>query len=146
MHQMIFGAHPFKTEIEVKFVDYKIPFKPRIKDETANMLTRCLLKNPNDRLSIQDLRNHPAFSSCQEKLKEHLGENVKKSYFGNNKIYREIKKNDNLNKNYFSTQRLSENTDDNKQLIEDLSQKWWRLTALDKLEPDERTNEQTNGH
>lgn len=58
IHQMIFGLHPFdgrdQREVIRRVINepYQIPAAPQISDECADMLTRCLMKNPTQRINI----------------------------------------------------------------------------------------------
>ena len=65
IHQMIFGEHPFdgsgQRDVVRKVMskNYEIPAAPRISELTANMLSRCLAKQPSARITSTELRTHP---------------------------------------------------------------------------------------
>lgn len=71
VHEMIFKKHPyysFKMNRGLPSFNYKVPNNPVISEPTKDMLRKCLMKDPNMRINVKDLINHPCFESCRAEV------------------------------------------------------------------------------
>lgn len=97
MHQMLFGSHPFQPEAsenrftiieKVRNDEYKIPSErsksgSKIDEYMIHALLKCLVKNPKDRISIEELRNHKAFDTVRGKFANELGQDKQNWFISN---------------------------------------------------------------
>lgn len=64
LHQMLFGDFAFNGTDQRMVIqkvinqEYEIPSSPQIRPETAHLLRRCLDKNPEERIKMEELRTH----------------------------------------------------------------------------------------
>ena len=75
MYEMVVGENPFsitKEEELIKIIkdEIKIPSYVYVSSEARDFLDKCLQKNPNDRVTIKELVNHPFLKKYQEKEKK----------------------------------------------------------------------------
>lgn len=105
IHQLIFNGFPFDGHSQQEVIqmvinnEYNPPSTPKISPETADMLRRCLDKNPDTRISFKELRTHPAFKAYMPVTQNRLGADVKQSLFNvqytghiQPNVYQELKK------------------------------------------------------
>lgn len=102
VHQMIFGSYSFKgsnKSLVKKIVhsEYSVPATPNVSDETADMLMRCLIKKPKDRITVEQLVNHKCFNFCREEVTSRMGSKVKKSVLAKFSKYHEVRVQEDLN-------------------------------------------------
>ena len=69
---MVVGENPFsitKEEELIKIIkeEIKIPSYVYVSSEARDFLDKCLQKNPNHRVNIRELVNHPFLKKYQEK-------------------------------------------------------------------------------
>lgn len=89
LHQMIFQDFPFDGNSQPEVISgvvnkvYNPPSNPKISPLTADVLRKCLDKDPDRRISFKELRNHPAFKKWMPTTQNRLGNDVKMSLFGN---------------------------------------------------------------
>ncbi len=64
VHQMLFGEFAFNGTDQRMVIqkvinqEYTIPTYPAVRPETADLLRRCLTKNPEERIKMNELRTH----------------------------------------------------------------------------------------
>ena len=89
LHQMIFQDFPFDGNSQPEVISgvvnkvYNPPGNPKISPLTADVLKRCLDKDPDRRISFKELRTHAAFNKWMPSTQNRLGNDVKMSLFGN---------------------------------------------------------------
>lgn len=89
LHQMIFQDFPFDGNSQPEVISgvvnkvYNPPSNPKISPLTAEVLRRCLDKDPDRRISFKELRTHAAFQKWMPSTQNRLGNDVKMSLFGN---------------------------------------------------------------
>lgn len=82
VHEMIFGKSPYgginpqyyEREVMIRVVHkkYSIPKTKKIERATKNLLVRCLNKNPEHRITVHALLNHPCFKFCRERVHDRV--------------------------------------------------------------------------
>ena len=64
LHQMLFGEFAFNGTDQRMVInkvinqEYRTPKYPEIRSETKDLLQKCLIKNPEERIKMENLRNH----------------------------------------------------------------------------------------
>lgn len=80
MYEMLVGESPFKINKEEELIkivkdEISIPSYVYVSKEGRDFLDKCLQKNPNDRVTIKELANHPFLVKNAEKEKTEKKEN-----------------------------------------------------------------------
>jgi serine/threonine protein kinase len=102
---MLFRKHPFDADTlnlvtrNIIKQEYELPAIPSVSEPTADLLQKCLVKNPDNRITISELRQHPAFQTIKETHISNLSSEVRKSFFSNTgmNIYKQAKGFEELN-------------------------------------------------
>uniref|UniRef100_A0A7S1CUB7 Protein kinase domain-containing protein n=1 Tax=Picochlorum oklahomense TaxID=249345 RepID=A0A7S1CUB7_9CHLO len=78
LYTMLFARYPFerpedktlrphertnKVLMRILKVDYVIPERPALSDEAKDLIQKILVKNPKERLSLEQIQNHPWFQT-----------------------------------------------------------------------------------
>ena len=95
---MLFRKHPFDADTlnlitrNIINKEYELPAIPTVSDSTADMLNKCLIKNPDNRITIEQLRDHECFSEIKAKHISQLSKEVRKSFFSSTgtNIYKQV--------------------------------------------------------
>ncbi len=98
LHQMIFQDFPFDGNSQPEVISgvvnkvYNPPSNPKISPLTADVLRRCLDKDPDRRISFKELRTHAAFNKWMSTAQNRLGKEVKMSLFGTDmrNVYQDV--------------------------------------------------------
>lgn len=91
VYQMLFGDYPFDGNHvgdvinNVQNKPLQFPPQPRVNQNIQDMLRRTMEKDPQDRISFKELRNHPAFESVSQNTIQRLGQKVQIGWFGTGK-------------------------------------------------------------
>lgn len=74
MYEILVGESPFKINKEEELIkivkdQISIPSYVYVSKEARDFLDKCLQKNPNDRVTIKELSNHPFLIKNAQKEK-----------------------------------------------------------------------------
>lgn len=87
VHQLLFNNFPYDGNSAQEVIQgvinkiYNVPSDANIGPNTADLIKRCLDKDPNTRISFKELRTHPAFKPFIPVTTNRLGADVKASLF-----------------------------------------------------------------
>lgn len=125
VHEMIFGRSPYeginpkfyKNEIMIRVIHrkYCVPRTKEIERATNNLLIRCMNKNPDNRITVDNLIVHPCFKFCREEIHSKI-EYIER-VIGNFSIYRKTGIESKLRTGYIPTEPTEEQDPAQRELL-----------------------------
>jgi [calcium/calmodulin-dependent protein kinase] kinase len=72
LFSMVYGSVPFKAsnmnELHTIIRDAKFTLEPEVSKDVRDLLKRMLEKNPEKRIKVPDILNHPWLTDCEDDL------------------------------------------------------------------------------